>query len=192
MKRKTIFLILFVLTCQVLFAGYKENMSAGNIAYKKGELEQALKYYEMALEEQPSDQLFSFTDKLRKKIDEKKQAEKNLAGGTDKTALIVLDIALCAVSAAAYIDYSASGTSYENLYLAINNTTPANQKILINEKIQVESKGTFMAITAAVAGAAVLYTLADMFIFNSGNSQSLRAEIKPENEYAGLKMDWRF
>ena len=146
----------------------------------------------MALEEQPADELFSFTDKLRKKIDEKKQAEKNASAGSDKTALIVMDIAMCAISAAAYIDYSAGGAAYETLYTAINNTTQANQKILINEKAQVEGKGTFMAITTGVAAAAVLYTLADIFIFSADNTQSLRAEIKPENEYAGLKMDWRF
>lgn len=192
MKRLIMLFVLFVLSCQVLFAEYKEDMAAGNAAYKKGELEQALKFYEQALEEQPGDQLFAFADKLRKKIEEKKQKEKPTAIGSDRTALIVTDIALSGLAVASYIDYSASGTAYENLYTAINNTTPSNYRILLNEKTQVESRGTFMAVAAGVAGAAVLYTLADMFIFNSGSSQTLKAEINPNREYAGLNIKWRF
>lgn len=184
--------ILFVLSCQVLFAAYKENMADGNAAYKKGDLEQALKFYEQALEEQPSDQLFSFTDMIRKKIDEKKQREKVSSGGSDKTALIALDAALAGFAIFSFFDYSSSAASYEELYTAINNSTPESYRVLVYEKKQVEQKGTFMAFAAGAAGAAVVYTLIDVFVLSGGGSSGLRADIQPQSEYAGLTAFWRF
>lgn len=191
MKRK-LCCVVFILFCQVLYADYRKNMAAGNAAYKKGNLEQALKFYEQALEKQPSEQLFAFTDRIRKKIDEQKQKEKSAVASPDKTALIALDIALAGLAVAAYLDYAAGSNAYEALYASINNTTPENYRILVNEKAQVESRGTYMAIAAGIAGAAVLYTLADILFLNAGSPQALKAGINPEREYAGISMEWRF
>lgn len=194
MKKIIIFVVIFVSLCSFVFADYKANMAAGNAAYKAGNLEEALKLYQAALEEQPSDQLFAFADKLKKKIEDKKQlaGAAGVSGKSDKTALFVVDIALAGIAAASYLDYAANGAAYETLYTAINNTTAANYNILVNEKARVDSQGTFMTVAVGVAGAAVLYTLADLFIFSNASSQAVTARINPVTEYAGLTVQWRF
>jgi hypothetical protein len=192
MKKILTFVFVFLCVFSFVQAEYKSNLAAGNSAYKKGNLEEALMYYNTALEEQPSDQLMSFTDKIRKKIDDKKQREKSVSGGSDKTALIALDAALAGFAIFSFLDYSSSAASYEELYAAINNSTPESYRVLLYEKKQVEQKGTFMAFAAGAAGAAVVYTLIDVFVLSGGGSSGLRADIQPQSEYAGLTAFWRF
>jgi hypothetical protein len=192
MKRLLMCLIMLIFACQFLFAGYKENMAAGNDAYKKGDMETALKYYDLVLEEQPSDQLFAFTDKIRKKIEDKKKTEQAGTKGSNTPVLIAIDVVLSGFAVFSYLDYSTSVNDYETLFKAIDNTSHENYKILEYEQKKVDQKGNFMAFAAGAAGVAIVYTLVDMFLLNGSSPAVVKAEINTVDRYAGLNAQWRF
>ncbi|HDQ25488.1 MAG TPA: hypothetical protein ENN43_01920 [bacterium] len=192
MKKSVIAILVLLVLCPFIFADYRSDIGAGNEAYRKGDLERALKHYESAAAKQPNDRLFSLIEKVKGEIAEKKRVERAASGKSSGPALIILDVVLCGLAVVSYFDYSASANAYEALFAEIDNSTASNYRILEYEKVQVEQKGMFMAFAAGAAGAAVLYTLADMFILNSGTSTALRPEINPAREYAGLKAEWGF
>lgn len=191
--KRILFISLFVIAVfSFLIADTKSNMAAGNAAYRKGNLEEALKYYDLVLEEEPSDQLFEFTDKIRKKIEEKKRALSGGGRGSNTPVLIAMDVLLLGFAIFSYADYNASTVNYENLFKEIDNTTPENYRILEYEQKMVDQKGNLMAFTLGAAGAAIVYTLIDAFVINNASSPDVRAEINPQERYAGLKTNWRF
>ena len=114
------------------------------------------------------------------------------ANDFDKGLLIGSDAILVSVAALSCADYSGSSTAYETLYSALNNTTVSNYSILVYEKQQVERKGTYMAVLSGIAGLAVIYTLADLFIFHNVFDMPVKISIIPQKQYAGLSKDWRF
>ncbi len=191
LKIKSVLLVLIisVFFSTVLFADYKENMKMGNEQYKQGNLEKALEYYNNALEENPNDQLFAFTEKLVKKI----EAQKKLQGGKDSSGLILIgvDVVLTGLAVVTFMDYSASSDNYEKLYTALNETTEANYNILEYEKKQTEQKGILMAFACGAAGLALTYTVLDMFVFHNSFNTTVSASINPFSGYAGLNVKWR-
>ena len=120
MRKYLFFLILLIFNfclCFSVSADYKDNVAQGNKAYREGKLQQAIEYYNKALEENPNDQLLSFVEKLQKKTGEKNAELKT----KDSAGLILVgvDILISAYAAATYLDYSASADSYEKLYASL-------------------------------------------------------------------------
>jgi tetratricopeptide (TPR) repeat protein len=192
MKRPFFIFLLFILFCSVASAEYKENMILGNQAYKRGDLEKAMTYYNKALAENPNEQLSTFTFQLQKKINEmNEKSEKNNGNGFYGVILTGADLLLSSYAVAAYMNYSASADSYEKLYTSINGTSNADTQILNFQKKQVEQKGTLMAFACGAAGVAVSYTVLDLLVFHNAFYTRVAAQIDPLSGYAGIKAQWR-
>ncbi len=155
-----------------VFAGYKTNISKGNEAYKRGNYYEALIYYNEAYKEKPNPQILNFINKLKYKINENKIVTQNLeskvlTSSTDKSywlwVLVGFDAALSGMAAWSIISANNSIKSYNDLHSRIDNTNQENLETLKQQYKIIEYNKTFAIIATSVAGAAVLYTIADAF-----------------------------
>jgi hypothetical protein len=187
----------FFLFCCTAYADYSQNMTKGRDAYIAGNYAESLKYYKEAYNENPGEQLSDFIVKLEKKAGAQAeqqqppllQIERDKQGSgiyPASVASVITDIVLVGASAYAYFDYNNSVNSYNDLYAAIDNTNTVNYNRLLGEADKSKSKEGLMVVLGSLAGAAVLYTLADVFFIHAAFPLKISAGLNPQTR--GVKL----
>ena len=168
--------IILSVFCCTAYADYSQNMQKGKDAFTAGNYAESLKYYKEAFNENPNEQLGSFIVRLEKKAGSQavqksllpQMPQNNPGSGLypASVAAVITDLVLVGASAYAYFDYNNSVDNYNELYAEIDNTNTVNYNRLLGEVDKLKSKESFMAVFGSLAGAAVLYTLADAFFIH--------------------------
>ncbi len=194
--------VLIMLLGSSAFADYSQDMNKGKEAYMAGNYNEALKYYKEAFSENPTTQLGSFIVKLEqivKKSNVQKQAAAIQPEEKPKTsiypasiAMVIVDLALVGISAYEYLDYNNTLDSYNNLYAQINYTTQQNYQTLLGDMDNAQSKQNTMVLFSSLAGAAVIYTLADVFFIHAAFPVNISAGYDPNKGQVKLALKKEF
>jgi tetratricopeptide (TPR) repeat protein len=191
---KKIFIIILIIlsvSCCTAYADYSQNMQKGKEAFTAGNYAESLKYYKEAFNENPNEQLGSFIVRLEKKAGEQAvqklplyRFEQDKPGPgiyPASVAAVITDLVLVGTAAYAYFDYNNSVDNYNELYAEIDNTNTVNYNRLLGEVDKLKSKEGFMAVFGSLAGAAVLYTLADVFFIHYAFPLNVSAGLNPQS-----------
>jgi len=103
-------------------------------------------------------------------------------------ALITADIALSGLSAWILYDRNTQAGIYNGLWKEINNTTDANYWRLKYEKSKVDARDFNAALSFSLAGAALAYTVLDLFWFHGAFPLDIQPVIDPANKGTGINI----
>jgi tetratricopeptide (TPR) repeat protein len=107
-----------------------------------------------------------------------------------KWILIGADAGLAAWATFSYLDFNKAAGDYDSTYKLINNTTMANYYKLVDMKNAAEGKQTMSGVLAFLAGSAVAYTLADIFLIHAAFPVKTEIDIKDRRVKVALKKEF--
>ena len=188
--KKILAVFLLLLLPILVFADYNSSFAAGKEAFAAKDYTKALENFKAAYAEKATKEAKSYIDYLEKRTPAKQQPK----SGSNFNAVILLgtDVILTALAVNSLMDYNADKDAYNTLYSAVNNTSEYYYNDLLYKKKLVEQKGTAFMIMSSVAGLAIAYTLADLFVFHNAFEAPVQVGFNPATQYAGLSKAWRF
>lgn len=167
-------------------------MNLGNMAYENWDLQDALRYYQTAYEENPNAALQSKINGIKAELAQMSISAKERQKPGDnpwKWALLAADAVGVAGSVYTYIDYNAAWKKYNELHdLWWNSDGSYDDMVRAEGNAMVKSMFAFGTIS--VAGGLILYTIVDVIWLHFVFTENVETTYIPgKNE---LKLTYNF